>query len=680
MNNNQSLSQSTPNRLIHESSLYLKQHAYNPVDWHPWGEEALAKAKSENKPLLISIGYSACHWCHVMEHESFSDAEVADFMNRHFINIKIDREERPDLDQLYMEAVQLLHGHGGWPLNCFALPDGRPFWGATYFQKSEWLQILDQIKTLYNSERETLTEQAERISSGIKQMNIRIEIQGSDEVRQLDTDGLFENVAAYFDTQLGGFIRTPKFPMPAVQRFLLQHYFVNQNKEALDQVVLTLNHMAAGGIYDQVGGGFARYSTDKYWKIPHFEKMLYDNAQLITVYAEAFMLTGQERFREIALETMQFLEREMGSPEHGFSAAIDADSAEGEGSFYAFTLEELRQLLGDADGLLIRYWKAGAQGLWEHNRNILMAPVDEQAFYRENGIEHKELKAKLTIAKSALLSYRNLRPRPAVDPKIITSWNAFVVKAYVNLYRISGESRYLEAGRSLAGFIIRQLVDNEGRLLHVSGGGNKKIPAFADDYSALILALISLHSATLEKEWLYKAKMLADEAIAQFYSEENGLFYFAGSQHEATFAKRQEIHDNVIPSANSMMMEGLFLLGHLFEHNTYLSIVRRAVQGMNPQINSQPTAFCNWARLLLMMKHPFYTLAIAGENAVSVQREFGSQFLPQTLITGTMHVSDLPLLRDRFKPGKTLTYVCAGSECYPPCENTSEAMNYLKPV
>jgi uncharacterized protein len=666
-----------PNKLANESSLYLRQHAQNPVDWHPWGEEALEKAKTENKPLLISIGYSACHWCHVMEHESFNDSKVAEFMNRNFVNIKIDREERPDLDQLYMEAVQLLHGQGGWPLNCFALPDGRPFWGATYFKKDQWMDVLDQITVLYQSEPDTLTKQAENISAGIGKMNLIIAPVKDDLLSKYNPENIFTNIVGSFDAEHGGFKGAPKFPMPSVYRFLLHYYHVSKNITALEHVILTLEQMATGGIYDQVGGGFARYSTDKHWKVPHFEKMLYDNAQLITLYCEAFLVSKNEDFSKVAFETIQFLEREMGSASSGFASAIDADSPEGEGTFYTFTIAELDKLLGKDAPLLTDYWKAGKEGLWEEERNILLARTDKSPFLKEKGIDTDLFDQVLKKAKTYLLNYRKKRPRPTLDPKIITSWNAFMIEAYVNLYRISFDIQYLEKAKELATFVLQHLSDGKGRLYHVDVSKEKKSPAFLEDFSALIRALIILHSASLEGKWLIRAKIFTDEAIEQFYDAQNGLFFYTGSEHEDHFSRRQEIHDNVIPSSNSIMMECLLMLGQLFEEDKYLEIGRRAVTGMAENIMKHPSAFSNWARALLMYHYSYHTLAIAGKDADSHVPELLSYFLPQTLITGERSESRVPILKNRIKADETAIYVCSGKECYAPVYTANDALKFL---
>jgi uncharacterized protein len=674
--NNSSKAQA--NKLAQESSLYLRQHAYNPVEWHPWGDEALKKAKLENKPLLISIGYSACHWCHVMEHESFSNREVADYMNAHFVNIKIDREERPDLDQLYMEAVQLLHGHGGWPLNCFALPDGRPFWGATYFRKDQWMQVMQQISRLFETEPETLKEQASRLSEGINQMNFSFEPAGESNFSSLNPDKIFDKLTTSFDTTYGGFQGAPKFPMPSVYRFLLHYYFTNKKNEALDHVKLTLKSMAAGGIYDQVGGGFARYSTDKFWKVPHFEKMLYDNAQLITLYCETYMLSGEEVILDTAIETIEFLEREMGSPATGFSAAIDADSPEGEGAFYTFTPDELHELLKEDAPLLLNYWRAETDGVWEHGRSILMAPADKASFCEKNDISAKRLSAKLHDARKKLLAHRNTRPAPAIDPKILTSWNALLASAYVSLFRATAQKSYLTSAKKLIGYILENLCKDEHILLHQLPDQQRSINGFLDDYSAVIQALTTLYSASQEEQWLRKAVVFSDSAITQFYNEQSGLFFYTGSLNEKSFARKQEIHDNVIPSSNSMMMENLYVLGLITTNSRFTEIATRAVQGMTENLLKHPSAFSNWARLSLMFKYPCYTIAISGRDRESMISKLRHTFLPQAVLVIKSPVSPRAATGETCASEEILIQLCTGSECLPPFRSLDDALDFLR--
>ena len=419
------------NHLINESSPYLLMHAHNPVDWYPWGQEAFDRAKKENKLIIISIGYAACHWCHVMERESFEDTKVAKIMNEYFISIKVDREERPDIDQVYMNAAHLLTGHGGWPLNAIALPDGRPFYAGTYFPKEGWVSLLTQIISVYQKDPEKVEQQANAVTSGIRSSEIiRLNTEKTG-FKQADLHKIFTNWENAIDFQLGGTKEVQKFPLPIGYHFLLKYFHVTRNKKALDAVKITLDNMALGGIYDQVGGGFARYSTDKYWKVPHFEKMLYDNAQMVTLYSRAFQLTKNPLYKKVVYETLEFIERELTSPEllgggHGFYSSLDADSEGEEGKFYTWTKQEIEKTLGKEAGLIIDYYNVTDHGNWERGKNILFRSKTDQAFAKEN--KHKlsveDLQKRVTVARRKLLDARSKKTRPPLDDKILTSWNS----------------------------------------------------------------------------------------------------------------------------------------------------------------------------------------------------------------------------------------------------------------
>jgi uncharacterized protein len=414
-----------PNRLIHETSPYLLQHANNPVNWYPYGNEAIEEAKRRNCPMIISIGYSACHWCHVMEHESFSVPEVAEVMNSLFVCVKVDREERPDVDQIYLNAVQLLHGQGGWPLNCFALPDGRPFWGGTYFRPEQWIDILKQLSNMYQNNYDEILTQAERIHSGLKGMGTISAPDVYESKGIMTVEETYKQLALRFDKSLGGTIGAPKFPMPSLWQFVLNYHIISQSPKALAQLRLTLNKMAMGGIYDQIAGGFARYSTDTEWKVPHFEKMLYDNAQLAVLYANAFRATGNIFYLEILTGILQFINTELTSPEGAFYAALDADSEGVEGKFYVWKKQEIDELLPEYADLLSRYWGVGKEGHWEADTNILLRPNTDEQFALIEHLSTEELRQLVKMSKKVLLNYRNQRVRPNLDDKIIVSWNAF---------------------------------------------------------------------------------------------------------------------------------------------------------------------------------------------------------------------------------------------------------------
>jgi len=513
------------NHLINESSPYLLQHAHNPVDWYPWGEEALKKAKDENKILLISIGYAACHWCHVMEHESFENEEVAKLMNEYFVPIKVDREERPDIDQIYMSAVQLMTGSGGWPLNCFALPDGRPFYGGTYFPKQNWLTILQKVYDEYKTNPAKVEEFANKLTTGVKQSEL---ISYNSQAPAFSISLLDETVEKWannFDNKEGGPNRAPKFPIPNNYHFLLRYYYHKQDQEILDHVLLTLNKMAFGGIYDQLGGGFARYSTDKVWKAPHFEKMLYDNGQLVSLYSEAYQLTKDPLYKQIVYETIEFIQRELTSPEFGFYSSLDADSEGEEGKFYVWTRNELEEILGDDESLFSEYYNVTYNGNWEHYNNILLRKKTDKQFADKHKISVKELRQKLTSAKEAVFKVRSKRIRPGLDDKILTEWNALMLKGYVDAYRAFNDDKFLKIALKNAKFIVENMMDGS-RLDRNFKNGKSTINGYLSDYSFTIEAFIALYEATFDEAWLMKAKELMDYAIKHFYDAGSNMFYF----------------------------------------------------------------------------------------------------------------------------------------------------------
>ena len=506
------------NALIHETSPYLLQHAHNPVNWQPWSEKALDRAKTENKLLLISIGYSACHWCHVMEHESFEDTHVAQIMNDRFVCIKIDREERPDIDHIYMTAVQLLTGRGGWPLNCIALPDGRPIWGGTYFQKDTWIQALEAVSKFFHENEDQTMEYATKLQHEIEQ-NSLIPISGEHHALEaISIQTLLYKWKNSFDTQNGGTKGTPKFMLPNNWQFLLRAsaQFQDQDQEIREQVKLSLKKMAFGGIYDQVGGGFARYSTDEIWKVPHFEKMLYDNAQLLHLYAEAFQRDPDPLYRHIVSETIEFIKRELFSPENGFYSALDADSEGDEGKFYTWTKPELQHILNDDFELFSTYYNLNALGYWENNRYILIRTEDNHSFAEKHQLTTEALESKLQNWKQRLLDERQKRVRPGLDDKILTSWNALTISGLVACYKAFGQNDYLRLALSNAYFIKQKMINAEGELLHSYKNNQAKIPGFLEDYAFAIEAFTALFETTGQTEWLDLAQELTEITFRRF--------------------------------------------------------------------------------------------------------------------------------------------------------------------
>lgn len=665
------------NRLIHETSPYLLQHAHNPVDWHAWNDATLAKANSLDKMLLISIGYSSCHWCHVMEKESFEDKAVAEIMNRHFICIKVDREERPDVDHVYMNAVQLITGSGGWPLNCFAMPDGRPFFGGTYFRKDQWVQLLENISLLYNNRRSELEKQANALTSGVRAENVFTGITGILKIRPEDVKNATGSLLNHFDSKEGGLGGAPKFPMPVVLDFLLHYWHFSGDENIRYHLELTLRKMAFGGIYDQIGGGFARYSTDAAWKVPHFEKMLYDNAQLVSLYAKAFRAFGNKYFLEIAEETLTFVARELTSPEGGFYSALDADSEGEEGKYYTWDTHEIELVLGNHAELIKKFFQTGKKGLWEDGRNILLHTLSPEEFAREQGLQPSAFKTILKSAKGKLLKARAKRIRPGLDNKIITSWNALMIKGYVNAYQAGGKKEYIDIARRSADFLITNMMENDGRLFHIYNPSGNRINGFIEDYAIFAESLLELYQVTFDEEYLRTSLLLTEYTVKHFLNSSNGLFNVTSSLDPPLIAMKQETYDNVIPSSNSVMARVLNLLGLVFERDDLTGISEKMVSAMKDQALKYPASFANWASLLTDRAFPFYTIVIAGDEAPEKAREFRSKYLPDCFILASRNHSELPVFMNRFVDGITMIYVCSGKECKLPTTSVEEAFKML---
>jgi uncharacterized protein YyaL (SSP411 family) len=666
------------NQLIQESSPYLLQHAHNPVDWHAWNEMTLAKAKSLDKMLLISIGYSSCHWCHVMEKESFEDEEVAKIMNKHFICIKIDREERPDVDQIYMTAVQLITGSGGWPLNCFALPDGRPFFGGTYFHKAQWVQLIESIIQLFTKRRKDLEDQAGTLVEGVISKDLVKVGKDPGIFNQDDLKAAVDKLEQQFDTREGGFGVAPKFPMPVNFDFLLRYSFYEKDEKIHDFIILTLRKMAYGGIYDQLGGGFARYSTDPQWKLPHFEKMLYDNAQLVSVYAEAWHVTKEPLFREVTEETLQFVLRELTSPEGGFYSSLDADSEGEEGRYYTWGAGEISLILENQADLIRKYYHIGGKGFWEAGKNILIRSQSPDVFAREQGLHPSAFKTILKPARAKLLKARSKRVKPALDNKILTSWNALMMKGFVDAYCVFGKQEYLDIAKKNFDFLSQRVMEDDGRLLHNFNPGKTSINGFLEDYCFLAEGLIALYEVTFDENYLRRALALAEYAIKHFYNHDNGLFFLTSDLDPSLFTRKQEVFDNVIASSNSSMARALFILGLAFEREDLTEISTRMISAVKDQVLKYPYSFANWASVMINLIYPFYTLAITGplcpEKAAAVRKHYH----PSVFFCGSESESDLPVLKDRFVEGQTLIFVCTGKECKLPTPSVEVVINYLK--
>ncbi len=671
------------NDLIKETSPYLLQHAHNPVNWHPWNEKTLALAKKENKLLLISIGYAACHWCHVMEHETFEDEEAAKIMNENYICIKVDREERPDVDQVYMNAVQLMTGRGGWPLNCVALPDGRPVWGGTYFPKNNFLNALQQIAKAYKEEPEKLEKIATSLYNGVKQSGLVHLNTDKPNFTKQDLDQIITNWKEHMDFENGGRKGAPKFPMPNNYQFLLRYATQANNQEVLNYTNLTLTKMALGGINDQVGGGFARYSTDAKWHIPHFEKMLYDNGQLLSLYANAFKATKNNLYKETAYDITTFLERELMHPKGYFYSSLDADSLNEkgeleEGAYYVWTKKELQDLIKMDFTLFAKYYNINALGLWENGKYHLMRTETDEEFAKKNKIDVSELKSHVKKWRKTLLTAREKRPKPRLDDKTLTSWNALTLKGYIDAYKAFGDQHFLDIALKNAHFIEKIQLQSDGSLHRNFKNGKSNITAYLEDYATVIDAFISLHEVTLDEKWLQLAKQLTNYTFDHFYDDKSNMFFFTSDLENDLITRKMDIDDNVIPSSNSIMANNLFKLGHYFENKTYSKTAETMLNNVKNNALSYGAGASNWLLLYSNYIGEFYEVATVGKNAVKKSNNLQQHYIPNALFTGSTKESNLPLLVNRFTPDNTLIYICQEGACQLPKENIDEAIKLIK--
>lgn len=660
------------NKLINESSPYLLQHAHNPVEWYPWGDEAFEKAEKENKLVLISIGYSACHWCHVMEHESFEDSLTAEMMNKNFINIKVDREERPDVDQVYMNAVQLMTGSGGWPLNCFALPDGRPVYGGTYFPKDKWQQTLTSLQGLKENDPVKLEEYAKNLTAGIQQSEL---ITRNEDPLETKVEFLAQKVnewSKYWDRKKGGPNRAPKFPLPNNYQFLLEYAFLSGDQESMDFVSTTLDQMARGGIYDQIGGGFARYSTDELWKAPHFEKMLYDNAQLVSLYSQAFTATQNPRYKKIVQETLAFTKRELTNKNGGFYSALDADSEGEEGKFYVWKKEELKEALTPEEfELAKKFYNLNNKGLWEHGNYILLMDENSDDMLTQDSA----LGNKLEHIKSKLLARRETRIRPGLDDKILTSWNMLMIEAYLDAYIALEDEQYLKVAEQQIKFIFTNLITKDEGLFHLHKDGKSSINGYLEDYAFTISALLKMYQSTFDESYISQAEALMHYTVKHFLDEESGMFWFKSNKDEQLIAKKQENSDNVIPASNSVMAHNLFILSKLTYNQEFEKTGKQMLSNILPHIE-YGQSYSNWLRLYLYETYPFYEIAATGKNFRALTIELRKTYIPNKLILGAEKKSDLPLLENKFFEEETI-FVCQNKTCQLPVKLVTDALKQI---
>ncbi|MBS1948191.1 MAG: thioredoxin domain-containing protein [Bacteroidetes bacterium] len=679
------------NRLIHETSPYLQQHAHNPVDWYPWGEEALQKAKKENKPIVISIGYAACHWCHVMEKESFEDIGTANFMNAHFINIKVDREERPDLDHIYMDAVQAITGSGGWPLNVFLTPGAKPFYGGTYFPpeampgRPSWKEVLKSVAEAFEKRADEIEIQAHNLTAYLLQADSSVlkrkpqDTDGFDKVfNKKNLDSIFENIMGSADKKSGGFGNAPKFPQTSLIQFLLYHFYFTGNKTALEHACLSLDKMIGGGIYDHIGGGFARYSTDKEWTVPHFEKMLYDNALLVTVLSESYQLTKNIRYKKTIEQTIDFISRELASPNGGFFSSLDADSEGVEGKYYLWNKKDIDNLLKEDSQLFCNFYNVSNYGNWEEG-NILHTTKSEKEFAVENEVDEEYFIHLLETSKTKLLQFRARREVPRVDKKILLNWNALMIAALCKSYAALGKEEYKRQAVENMNFLLANFMgDDEYLFFHCYSNGKSKFAAFLDDYSFLVFALIQLQEITADVSYLFKARDISEYAIANFSSSESDCFFYTHKNQPDIIIRKKEIYDGATPSGNSIMAFNLLYLSKIFNKPEWEKMAISMCLCLEKLIIKYPAPFATWATLLQALTYNLPEIAIVGKEAEKVLKSFFSTFIPfKVLQSSALENQQFPLLIGKPAQEKTRIYVCKNYSCRKPVTEISELRKLL---
>jgi uncharacterized protein YyaL (SSP411 family) len=705
------------NQLIHETSPYLLQHAHNPVNWYPWGEEALARAQKEDKPILISIGYSACHWCHVMERESFEDEATARIMNEYFINIKIDREERPDLDHIYMDAVQAMSGSGGWPLNVFLTPAAKPFYGGTYFppqrafNRPSWQETLLGVKQAFEERRHEIDAQAENLTDHLLKSNsFGLQGTGTGELfKTSKTDEIAEQLLKSADKEWGGFGKAPKFPQTFSIQYLLRYSYLQQqfsNPKAISaafdtseeivkpedvgippagaggaaflQALLSLDKMIEGGIYDQVGGGFARYSTDTEWLVPHFEKMLYDNALLVIVLSEAFQLTGRKRYQEVIHETMDFLQRELLHPEKGFYAALDADSEGVEGKFYVWSLAEVKELLGKEAGVFCQFYDITEKGNWEGS-NIPRVKKRAEKVAAENGMTVDELTILLGKGRKKLLEERSKRVRPLLDDKILLGWNALMNTACSKAFGATGKEDYRRLAIANMNFLVANFKTGKtNEWHHTWKNAVARYPAFLDDHAFLIQAMLQLQEITGDTTWLTHASSLTDYVIENFSEEETGFFFYTPANQADVIVRKKEVYDGAVPSGNAVMAYNLYHLSILLDKKAWQKRSMEMISALGNAIVKYPGSFGNWACLFQEMTGGTNEIVLVGTDLSVIHPEVLREYVPHRVLVASQKSDPaFPLLVNKPVTGIPAIYLCRNYTCSAPVFSAKDLITLI---
>jgi len=694
----------TPNRLISETSTYLLQHAYNPVDWYPWSPEALELARKEDRPILLSVGYAACHWCHVMEHESFEDDETAKMMNEHFVNIKVDREERTDIDEIYMKAVQLMTGHGGWPMTVFLTPELKPFFAGTYFPPTDrhgmpsFKKVLFGISNAWNERRDEVLESATDVTHHLKMLEVGVGSEASDKEKadkflNMETlSGAVGRLISRFDPKWGGFGGAPKFPHTFSLMLAMRYATRTKEAKASDRleckglVETTLERMAMGGIHDHLAGGFARYSVDRQWLIPHFEKMLYDNALLCSTYLEGYLLTGREYFKDVAEGILKFTSSELRTEHGAFYSSLDADSEGEEGKFYVWTPEQVKEVVGGKDGdWLNELYGVTTTGNFEHGTSALHYKKTPEELAKDNKLSYAEFNAKLDPLKAKLLAKRAERIRPGRDEKVLTSWNSLMISAYVDGYRVTRKPEYLEEAKTTANFIFGNLMV-DGQLLRTWGQGKAKLAGYLDDYSYFVQALLDLASVDADSRWFSTAVKLTDFMLAHFWDDENGGLFYTSDTHEELIVRPKNHFDGSVPSGASVALMNLLRLEKLTGEESYRDSASNILRLYGEYLVKGPSEFANSLCALDFYLHPIKEIVVVGEPGANPDELLFSifeRFDPDKVVLFTdeeaMKNLSTPLLEGRkMESGKTTVYICENFTCKQPVLEVSELRAALK--
>ncbi len=669
------------NRLIDEQSPYLLQHAHNPVDWYPWGEEAFSVAKTENKPVLVSIGYAACHWCHVMERESFENEEVAGYMNTHFVCIKVDREEHPDVDHFYMDAVQAIGGSGGWPLNVFVTPERAPFYGGTYYpprqaySRPSWLQVLQRMNEIWHGQQDEVAAQAGQMLQHLRQASLRGMTGPATGMSEEMCRQIADNLLTQADKEKGGFGNAPKFPGTMAISYLLEYYGYTGDEPALAHALHSLDAMVAGGIYDQLGGGFARYSTDRNWLAPHFEKMLYDNALLILSLCDAWTITKDERYKIVIEETIAFAERELKDESGGYYCALDADSEGEEGKYYTWTWDEWNATAGDSDDIAARYFGVLPEGNWE-GTNILHIAVSAEEIAEERKMNVDEVLAVIAGVRHNLFAEQAHRVRPQTDDKSLLSWNALMNIALSKAGTALDNDGYLQRATAHMEWMLGAFY-NDGVLRHTWKNGVARIPAKLDDYAYLVQALLQLASATGSEEWILTAETLTDVVVAEF-SSEDGFFYYTPVGQQDMPVRKIDLYDGATPSANAVMAHNLLVCGMCMENTEWIERAGAMVGKMVGTAMRYAYSFGYWAQLVQRKVAGVKTVVCCGSESEQAKREIRAKSVPHAyLLTCGKEISDVPVLQKKFFGGNLYIFVCSEQSCLSPVTSVSEAFSLI---